>query len=97
MRSQAVGDATANCPVQELVDAFPMKDGTPYVKSNPETNPYDYRDPRLRETVVWNGDTYGPRKEKYTHLFLNLPTLILLCIILMESILINRRQVQDII
>lgn len=64
MRSQAVGDATANCPVQELVDAFPMKDGTPYVKSNPETNPYDYRDPRLRETVVWNGDTYGPRKEK---------------------------------
>ena len=64
MRSQAVGDATANCPVQELVDAFPMKDGTPYVKSNPETNPYDYRDPRLRETVVWNGDTYGPRNEK---------------------------------
>lgn len=68
MRSQAVGDATACCPVQELVDAFPMIDGTPYIKANPEIDPYSNRDPRLRETVVWNGDTYGPRKEKvYTY------------------------------
>lgn len=63
MRSQAVGDATAACPVQELVDAFPMIDGTPYVISSPETNPYLNRDPRLRHTVVFNGDTYGPRKD----------------------------------
>jgi hypothetical protein len=63
MHSQAVGDATANCPIQELVDAFPMKDGTPYVKPATETAPYINRDPRLRETVVWNGDTYGPRKD----------------------------------
>ena len=62
MRSQAVGDATANCPVQELVDAYPMKDGTPYVRKNPEVDPYENRDPRMKATVVCNGDTYGPNK-----------------------------------
>lgn len=64
MRSQAVGDATANCPVQQLVDAFPMLDGTSYVVKKPETVPYENRDPRLRATVVWNGDTYGSNKAK---------------------------------
>ncbi|MGL5787709.1 MAG: RagB/SusD family nutrient uptake outer membrane protein [Bacteroidales bacterium] len=63
MISQAVGDLLAICPSQELVDAFPMIDGTPYLKKSPEVDPYVGRDPRLRASVVWNGDIYGPQKK----------------------------------
>jgi len=46
-------------PTQNLVDAFPMKDGKPRGEStlypfNPQ-KPYDNRDPRLALTVLYNG------------------------------------------
>ena len=47
----------ANCPTQNLVDAFDMADGTPIAESadyDPQ-NPYVNRDPRLELTVAING------------------------------------------
>ncbi|MEC3881066.1 RagB/SusD family nutrient uptake outer membrane protein [Parapedobacter sp. 10938] len=45
-------------PTQDLVDAFPMLDGTPVtaVKRN-STNPYSGRDPRLSLYILYNGAT----------------------------------------
>lgn len=48
-------------PTQNLVDAFPMADGTPIAESadyNP-ADPYSNRDPRLAEYVIYNGVTYA--------------------------------------
>jgi starch-binding outer membrane protein, SusD/RagB family len=47
-------------PTQNLVDAFPMANGYPI--TNPAsgyvaTNPYDKRDPRLKNYIVYNGST----------------------------------------
>lgn len=60
--SWAQGDAVATCPTQELVDAFPMLNGKPIsdITSgyNP-ANPYAGRDPRLKATVITNGDLLG--------------------------------------
>lgn len=44
-------------PSQELVDAFEMSDGTAFDWNNAEhaANPYANRDPRLYETVIFNG------------------------------------------
>ena len=47
-------------PSQNLVDAFPMKDGTPISESvdyDPQ-NPYDDRDPRLDLFIMKNGQSY---------------------------------------
>lgn len=48
-------------PSQNLVDAFPMRSGRPITDSgsgyDPQ-NPYANRDPRLGETVIYNGVTY---------------------------------------
>ncbi len=48
-------------PTQNLVDAFPMANGYPITDQNSNYNaddPYDGRDPRLKEYIICNGDTY---------------------------------------
>lgn len=45
-------------PTQELVDAFPMKNGKPITSSGSGydlNNPYDNRDPRLGMSIFYNG------------------------------------------
>lgn len=44
-------------PTQNLVDAFPMADGTPFNPSSPGSNPYNNRDPRLELYIAYNGNT----------------------------------------
>ncbi|MCF0244435.1 MAG: RagB/SusD family nutrient uptake outer membrane protein [Bacteroidaceae bacterium] len=48
-------------PSQNLVDAFPMRNGYPITHSKSgydAKNPYAGRDPRLEEYVIYNGSTY---------------------------------------
>ncbi|OJV90018.1 MAG: hypothetical protein BGO34_08070 [Bacteroidia bacterium 44-10] len=48
-------------PTQNIVDAFPMKNGYPITSSNSlydPANPYANRDPRLGLYVLYNGSTY---------------------------------------
>ena len=48
-------------PSQNLVDAFPMRNGLPITDSNSgydAKNPYVNRDPRLDDDVIYNGTTY---------------------------------------
>lgn len=57
----SIGNGRTN-PTQNLVDAFPMKDGKPVGEStlypfNPQ-KPYDNRDPRLSLTVLYNGSKW---------------------------------------
>ena len=49
-----------NCPTQDLVDAFECTDGKSIAESSlyDATKPYDNRDPRLKTTVVLNGDEW---------------------------------------
>jgi starch-binding outer membrane protein, SusD/RagB family len=51
------GGNSGNTPTQNLVDAFEMKDGTPFSWNNPEhaANPYVNRDPRFYKTIAYNG------------------------------------------
>lgn len=48
-------------PTQNLVDAFPMKDGTPISKSvdYKSQDPYANRDPRLEKYIVVNGSSFA--------------------------------------
>ncbi|MDO7173735.1 RagB/SusD family nutrient uptake outer membrane protein [Mariniflexile sp. AS56] len=51
-------------PTQNLVDAFPMLDGTPFSTSHPNynaANPYANRDPRLSKYVLYNGNNLNGR------------------------------------
>ena len=55
------GGTGGNCPSQNLVDAYDMKDGTPI--DDPQSgydpqNPYANRDPRLALTVAVDGDKW---------------------------------------
>lgn len=54
------GDGKVN-PTQNLVDAFPMRNGLPITDPNsgydPE-NPYTGRDPRLDDDIIYNGTTF---------------------------------------
>ena len=48
-------------PSQNLVDAFPMRNGRPITDANSgydPKNPYVNRDPRLDDDVIYNGSTY---------------------------------------
>lgn len=50
-------------PTQNLVDAFPMKNGYPISKPQGDyeaDKPYDNRDPRLEKYIVYNGGKQGP-------------------------------------
>lgn len=51
------GGNSGNTPTQNLVDAFEMKDGTPFNWSNPvhAANPYANRDPRFAKIIAYNG------------------------------------------
>lgn len=69
------GNMKAGYPYQDLVDAFPMADGTPFDWNNPQhrKNPYVNRDPRLGNTIIHDGSklmTYGgsPNDPVYTYL-----------------------------
>jgi len=49
-------------PTQNLVDAFPMKNGYPITSANSgydENNPFADRDPRLEKYIIYNGNTMG--------------------------------------
>ncbi len=61
--SPGYGGAGANAVLGDLVDAFEMKDGTPFSWSNPleAANPYANRDPRLSASVLYEGAQWYPR------------------------------------
>lgn len=49
-----------NAPIQNMIDAYEMRDGLPKEQSflyNPST-PYNNRDPRMYQTIVYPGDQY---------------------------------------
>lgn len=49
-------------PTQNLVDAFPMLNGYPISKAESnydKANPYANRDPRLKQYIVYNGNTFS--------------------------------------
>ena len=55
------GGMGGNCPTQNLVDAYDMKNGLPIGDADSgydEANPYDNRDPRLAVTIAKNGDVW---------------------------------------
>lgn len=69
--SIANGDAAHWCPIQELVDAFPTKNGLNInddLTYDPQ-NPYDSRDPRLNAFIVVNNSVYCGR-EQFTYVSL---------------------------
>ncbi len=55
-------------PTQNLVDAFPTIDGYPISESDSydESNPYAYRDPRLKQFILVNGEKAGPQNTVIT-------------------------------
>lgn len=55
------GGTGGNCPTQNLVDAYDMKNGIPIsdaASGYDAANPYNNRDPRLAATVAKNGDVW---------------------------------------
>lgn len=52
------------CPTKEYFDMFPMKDGSKFDWKDPSkaSNPFVGRDPRLSETILLDGDTFGSGK-----------------------------------
>lgn len=54
------GGNTGTCPSQNLVDAFECSDGTEFdwSEAGRAASPYTDRDPRLSETVLYNGSTW---------------------------------------
>lgn len=52
-----------NTPVQQLVDDYPMADGTAFDWGNPAhaTTPYANRDPRFYATILYDGADWKPR------------------------------------
>ncbi|AWV98543.1 RagB/SusD family nutrient uptake outer membrane protein [Arcticibacterium luteifluviistationis] len=53
-----------NVPLQNLVDDYEMMDGSDFSWDNPEqaAAPYENRDPRFYETVLYNGADYRDRQ-----------------------------------
>uniref|UniRef100_A0AB33JCA3 RagB/SusD family nutrient uptake outer membrane protein n=2 Tax=unclassified Prevotella TaxID=2638335 RepID=A0AB33JCA3_9BACT len=56
------------CPTENLVDAYEMTNGTVFDWKNPAhaANPYKGRDPRMKMTIVCNGDKWPAKKEVET-------------------------------
>lgn len=52
-----------NVPIQNMVDVYQLKDGTPFSWSNPvhKANPYENRDPRFYATILYNGAPWKQR------------------------------------
>lgn len=64
--SIAIGIGPKRCPLQELVDAFPMANGKTIYQSGSgytETNPYVGRDQRFYATIVYNGAEFSGRTQ----------------------------------
>lgn len=58
-----LGNGNTN-PTQELVDAFPMKNGYPITNTLSlynSANPYTNRDPRLAAYILYNGNSLGAK------------------------------------
>lgn len=59
-------------PTQNLVDAFPMKNGYPITDTDNSgfkpSEPYENRDPRLNLFILCNGSTFGPESTEITTL-----------------------------
>lgn len=59
-------------PTQNLVDAFPMKNGYPITdqinSGYSPSDPYEDRDPRLNLFIVYNGSKLGPESDEITTL-----------------------------
>ena len=55
---------TGTCPSGNLVDAYENIDGSEFRWSDIDAseNPYENRDPRLRQTILVNGDVWNGRK-----------------------------------
>lgn len=53
-----------NLPLQNLVDDYEMADGSTFSWDNPEMAeaPYENRDPRFYQTILYNGATYRDRQ-----------------------------------
>lgn len=63
-KSRGYWNSYHRCPTQELVDAFPMKNGLPISDPNSGYNPdspYVNRDPRFYYTIIYNGSLYYNR------------------------------------
>lgn len=52
-----------NSPIQQMVDAYEMKDGTKFSWNNPEqaAHPYENRDPRFYASIFYDGAHWKPR------------------------------------
>lgn len=64
--SIAIGIGPKRCPLQELVDAFPMENGKTIYQPGSgytESNPYVGRDQRFYATIVYNGAEYCGRTQ----------------------------------
>jgi len=61
------GDGLAS-PVNELVDAYEMSDGSQFSRNNPAQalEPYKNRDPRFYATILYEGAKYRPRPQDLT-------------------------------
>ena len=59
------GGLTSTCPTQNLMEAYEMKDGTPYKWEDFEgtKDPYANRDPRMKFTIVCN-DMKWPKADR---------------------------------
>ncbi len=68
---QLQGDGVNICPTQELAEAFPMKNGRaitdPSSGFDPE-DPYKNRDPRMKATLIANGDDHFGDRPIYTYI-----------------------------
>lgn len=53
-----------NVPLQNLIDDYEMMDGTPFSWDNEEqaSAPYENRDPRFYESILYNGASYRDRE-----------------------------------
>jgi len=60
------GGGTGTCPTQNLVDAYEMSNtGLPITDPASRYNPlqpYSFRDPRLRATIIYNGTTWKSKQ-----------------------------------
>lgn len=61
--SISINATGGNHPTQELVDAYPMADGTDPDLSAPKQQQWIGRDPRFAATIVVNGETYFGRTQ----------------------------------
>lgn len=55
-----VGSFNSNAPLHAMIDAYDMKDGLPASQSPlyDASKPYDNRDPRMYQTIVYPGDMF---------------------------------------